>query len=217
MSGKHKGLIGMDPSMAGGYGGATEITIQDDSDSPGVIGMDADNHEQHAAPRIGNWPRALSWKDFREVSSRPTGNNEDAQIHTEIELSPKVSIKKIDGRLLLGSFSISLRIINDDTWVVTSAKSDSLLAHEKGHYDITGLMARDMATDLAAIRATSPGELQREVNRIQAHYGQHAQTLSDQYDEEKETNHGLNSGKQAEWENRIREAIRNGTRLAPRP
>lgn len=76
-------------------------------------------------------------------------------------------------------------------------------------------MARVMAADLAAIRAASPGELQREVDRIQAHYGQHAQRLTDQYDDK--TKHGLNSSEQAKWEKRIREAIRNGIRLAPRP
>ncbi|MCB1934727.1 MAG: hypothetical protein KDF59_02175 [Nitrosomonas sp.] len=94
MSGKHKGLIGIDPAMAGGYGGAIVFAIQDDSDSPDVIGMDANNNAQHASPRIRNWPRTLRWKDFRDVFSRPAGNNEDAQIHTEIEISPEVSIKK---------------------------------------------------------------------------------------------------------------------------
>ncbi len=183
---------------------------------PGVVGLDGGSAPPATGgPHLTGWPRQITWDGFPAVSSRPAGVDEDAQIHAEVVNPENVSATREDGRWRLSAFTVRIRIIRDDSWVVTSQKTANLLAHEQGHFDITGLMGRDCAADLAALRARSADELQGEVNRILAHYRQWAQRLNDQYDDE--TNHSRNREAQQRWEGRIRAAAQNNTRLAPMP
>jgi hypothetical protein len=98
---------------------------------------------------------------------------------------------------------------------VANQKSDTLLAHEQGHFDITGLVARDLVKALAALRVSTTDELQREVSRLFEAYDAWANSLSKQYDDE--TDHGRNVKTQTDWESRIKTAIQQGTSLGTPP
>jgi hypothetical protein len=99
--------------------------------------------------------------------------------------------------------------------VVTGQKSDTLLAHEQGHFNITGLVARDLVKALGALRVATTDELQREVSRLYQAYDGWAKDLSKKYDDE--TNHGRNTKSQADWESRIRTCMQQGTSLGVPP
>jgi len=168
-----------------------------------------------SGPRLTGWPRQISWNQFQEVGSRPAGEKEDAQIDTQTAQSDRVGVAREQGRFRLGDFEVKLKVIRSNSWVVTSQKSDTLLAHEQGHFDITGLVARDLVKALGALRVDTTDELQRKVSRLYEAYQSWGQGFSDQYDEE--TDHGRKVKPQSDWESRIRTCAQQGTSLGTPP
>ena len=168
-----------------------------------------------AGPRLTGWPRQIAWSEFREVATRPSGESEDAQIDTQTLQPERVGVAREQGQFRLGNFTVKLSVIRGNSWVVAAQKSDPLLAHEQGHFDITGLVARDLVKALGALRVSTTDELQREVSRLFETYDAWAKSLSKQYDEE--TNHGRNTKSQSDWESRIQTCIRQGTSLGTPP
>lgn len=166
-------------------------------------------------PRLSGWPRQISWNEFRDVASRPAGEKEDAQIDTQTQQPERVGVAREQGQFRLGSFMAKLIVIRDNSWVVASQKNATLLTHEQGHFDITGLVARDLVKALGALRVSTTDELQREVSRLYAAFDAWAKSLSKQYDDE--TNNSRNAKIQAEWEARIRTCMQQGTSLGTPP
>lgn len=154
---------------------------------------------------ISGWPRSIAWSEFSEISSRPQSIAEDAQIHSEVSSPSRLNVARENGQFRLPNYPAKLDVVRDDTWVVTGAKSDALLAHEQVHFDITGLSGRDMVREMLALRARTTDELQREVTRITQRYQELANNLTEQYD--RETNHGRDTDQQRRWANHIRKCI----------
>jgi len=171
-----------------------------------------------AGPTLSGWPRNISWSDFQEVGARPAGVNEAAQIKSDVTQPNRVGVVPDNGMRRLAAYTVTVSIGRDQSWVVTDQKSAALLAHEQGHFDITGLSARDLVTDLSALRAATLEGLQSEVTRLIEQQGTLAEALGGtassvgQYD--KETNHGSNRDAQQRWEGILRGCIQNGTRLS---
>ena len=168
-----------------------------------------------AGPRLTGWPRTITWTEFREIGRRPTGEREDAQISSNLEQPSQVSVTRTGGRFRLGTYEAVLSVEADESWVVTSAKSDALLAHEQGHYDITGIIARDMIRDLRGVRAATTAGLEREVQAIIERADTLADRLTELYDEQ--TDHGRERAQQARWEALLRTSIQNTRRLTGGP
>jgi len=159
---------------------------------------------------MGGWPRTLSWGDFPGVEARPPGaNDESAQIHSEVDQPERVSVTRSGGQRRVSSLTVTIRIVREDTWVVNSQKTAELLSHEQGHYNITGLMGRDMGNEILAARAGTLADLQQQVTRIIERYRQRSQALSDQYDTE--TRNGRDRDAQRRWDDRIRQSMDQGT------
>jgi predicted secreted Zn-dependent protease len=124
-----------------------------------------------------------------------------------------MAVGRSGGHFRIESMTVTLSV-ESDSWVVTSRKSDQLLNHEQGHFDITGLLWRDLATDILNIRARSTTALRNEINRLMSRARPLFRQMTDDYDTE--TNHSQNRDAQKEWDDRIRDAIEKGTRFAPR-
>lgn len=180
--------------------------------TPGPLGL---NEGATTGPRLTGWPRQISWNEFKDVATRPSGETEDAQIETQTAQPERVGVAREQGRFRLGDFEVRLKVVRDNSWVVVSQKNDTLLAHEQEHFDITGLVARDLVKALGALRVGTTDELQRDVSRLYEAYDTWAKSLSKQYDDE--TNHGRNVKIQAEWETRIRTCMQQGTSLGTPP
>ena len=168
-----------------------------------------------SGPRLTGWPSQISWNQFVDVATRPAGESEDAQIDTQTAQPERVGVAREQGRFRLGDFEVRLKVLRANSWVVAKEKNDSLLAHEQGHFDVTGLVARDLVKALGALRVSTTDELQREVSRLYETFDAWAKKLSQRYDDE--TNHGRNTKVQVEWESRIRTCIQQGTSLGTPP
>lgn len=166
-------------------------------------------------PTLSGWPRNIAWSEFKEVSSRPDGESEDAQISVELGAEKKVSVERENGQFKLGKVTFKMTVKKAESWAVGSQKSDTLLAHEQGHYDIVGLFYRDLMTALRSLRENSVSDLGSETNRLMQEYDQLADAMSDKYDAE--TNHGLNTTRQQTWEKQIQDCIKNGTKMTTPP
>jgi hypothetical protein len=101
---------------------------------------------------IHGWPRQIQWSEFRELAERPPQEDEDAQIHSVGGGADNIDVIHRGNTYQISSITVEMTV-EDDSWVVRDRKSDSLLNHEQGHYDITALLWRDLATDLLALRA----------------------------------------------------------------
>jgi hypothetical protein len=162
---------------------------------------------------IVGWPRNLSWSEFKEIPARPAGENEDAQIRSEAAPPSQAVVTSEGGALRVVSITIRLRTVREDCWVVKDQKSADLLSHEQGHYDLTGLLARDSGNEILAVRASSRDELQARVSTIVKKYQERAETWTKRYDSE--TDHSRNRDAQKRWDDQIHDAMKDGTPFSP--
>jgi hypothetical protein len=209
MGDRISGVVGRDPF-------AETEDPRDPGESPtagwtdlGPVGMDGGGDSSTPANlQISGWPRSITWDEFNELSARPPGETEDAQIHSEVDQPSRVSVVREGGIYRVTSLTVTLRTVNEDNWVVTSHKSADLLSHEQGHYDITGLMGRDMGNEIVAVRARSRQDLQTKVTQIIEKYRRRAKALSERYDTE--TDHSGNRQAQKRWDDAIQSAMKSG-------
>jgi hypothetical protein len=164
---------------------------------------------------LEGWPRLIRWDEFDGRDRRPQGVDEDAQVASTLERPDDVSVVRQDGRFRVGPMTARLVVEKDNSWVVTSAKSAALLAHEQGHYDITGLVARDLVDTLNRLRARSPRELGRAVLDAFQEADTLAKRLSQLYDTQ--TRNGTNAAVQQKWEQHLRDAADGPHRLTSGP
>lgn len=177
-------------------------------EEPGPVGMN-DGGQCGQAPRMTGWPSSITWEQFEEKAERPEGETENAFIHAEADLGANVSVCREEGRLRLAAFVVNLRVVEENCWVVRGTKTDDLLSHEQGHFDLAGLNARELMGRLAAIRADSAEELQRRVTEEIEASRVSSQSWSDDYD--KDTNHGRKPDRQRRWKEAIQEAMDSGS------
>lgn len=163
---------------------------------------------------VSNWPRSLTWDDFRGLAARPADaeGDENAQIHAEARQPERIAVVNESGVRRVTSLTVNIEIVRDDTWVVNSAKSDALLSHEQGHYNIMGLMGRDMGDEILAARAPSAAALQEQITAIIERYRERGRELTRQYDTD--TRGGANREAQARWDQAIQTAMTSGTRFS---
>lgn len=168
------------------------------------------------------FPRNLTWNDFRTVDVSPSPPRTAFVSSTFRTTGWQVAL--VAGVYRVRGFRVTVSLNARQTWATSAAKQNNdLLAHEQGHYDITGLIARDLARQVldlsfeasvvevitqagntAQSRANyMAGEFQQSITR----FSQRAQTLLDQLQSngaqpgvyDRQTNHGLNATAQARW------------------
>ncbi len=148
----------------------------------------------------------ISWSQFKKLSARPTGQNEDAQIHPEISFS-NFKLAKKGNAIAITDADIDIKLVPVDCWVVTDQMSADLLKHEQGHYDILALNAREMHKKFLKITAGSTQKLQEKVNDLQSKASQRVQMVDERYDGA--TNHSRKKDIQQIWDKKIDTAKKN--------
>ncbi len=174
------------------------------------------------------FPRPLTWNDFRPVPA-PLDPPHTAKIRSTWQMGPW-RVGRTGGKYQVQGVRVTVSFDPSLTWATPAARSDaSLLVHEQGHYDITGLIARDLVRSVlnlewdeavvASLRGTgnspqqhqrwvqqqfqnSINELSTHANRLLARLQTDPATGNDGiYDQQ--TNHGLNAAPQGEWTARL--------------
>ncbi len=149
---------------------------------------------------LNNFDYQLSWSDFSALPRRPAGVDEDAQIHPEMGFSNFKLASKGRG-VTVSDVDIDINLVRSDCWTVEKAKSDDLLKHEQGHYDILALSAREFYQNVRTLTARSSHELQRQVTALANRMARRVKTIDEVYDNE--TKHSRDSANQQNWLKKI--------------
>lgn len=205
------GVLGFQPQLPGLARPADIVPPNAGFEESGPVGLDTGGGGGPASLVLNGWPRALTWDDFPEVETRPADaeGTENAEIHCEINQPERVSVTREGGQRRVSSLTVTIAIARASNWVVRSAKTPELLSHEQGHYDLTGLMGRDMGHEILAARAGTLEDLQQRITAIIERYRQRGRDLNARYDTE--TGGGRNRDAQRRWDERIRSSIDSGT------
>lgn len=134
--------------------------------------------------------RKLTWKDYK-AAPNPCS---DAAATTTTYLSIDYTFSSGGGF----SYTIKSFFSRDKSW--GRHKSDYILSHEQGHFDIAEIFARKLHQQISGYRFNSRS-YQKDLDRIYTQVTREKAALQQQYD--RETNHSIHEGKQAEWLKKI--------------
>lgn len=136
-----------------------------------------------------NASRKLSWADYK-ASPDP---NSDAAASTTTSLSIEYNISS--DRF---SYKIKSRFSKTRSWVLH--KTDYILSHEQGHFDLAEVYARKLHK-LMSEYVFNKRTYQRDLDKIYKTITREKTNMQDDYD--RETRHSINKEKQAEWLKKI--------------
>jgi predicted secreted Zn-dependent protease len=133
--------------------------------------------------------RKLTWSDYK-ASPNPKS---DAAATTSTSLS-------IDYHISSSQFSYTIK-----SWFSRSRswgrhKTDYILSHEQGHFDIAEIYARKLHQRMSAYQFNKKN-YQKELNRIYNEVADEKAAVQQQYDHE--TRHSIDEVKQTEWLKKI--------------
>lgn len=147
--------------------------------------------------------KRLSWDDF--LSNPVRGTDAVASTSTSLGISYQLS----DGQLV---YHITCTFNKEKSW--TLMKTDYILAHEQGHFDITEIYARKLnkaLQDYPFNRRT----FKRDINQIYQSIVQEKETFQVTYDAS--TDHSRRKKEQYEWVDKIDNLLAETQRFANYP
>lgn len=154
---------------------------------------------------VTNYNRTLTWSNFPEKSQRPSAANENAQISTQAALT-SLRTNNSGGVYTISDVTVAVTMNRLESWVVSDQKSDALLEHEQGHYDIQAIAAWDIMSGLLNLSANSMSDLATKKNNFISAIQSKLVAVTDRY--ESRTGNGAFSGAQTTWTNTIAEVKR---------
>jgi hypothetical protein len=162
---------------------------------------------------LKGWPRTISWQDFATSPARPRGATVAAHIEGEWRNPPREPFRFVHERSgwRLDNVNLVVVINSHQTWVVQGQETPELLQHEQGHWDITGLLAREAHQAYEQLRARTMRELNKQTQRIQTRLQTKAARLNRKYDDA--TNHGIDRTAQQTWDSLIATCITKNKHL----
>lgn len=182
--------------------------------------------------RLNNLFRILSWTDFKKVQRPAPGPGQTATaartaaefIWGGILFEPVPGSKPVTYRLK-DDVTMTIRLRSNESWVagwvftLPQSDQDALLNHERGHYRIVALMARDFFWEIMALKLNEydkPQDGLSDFNQIQRSYTKKIiQSVHDAYDDPQQVNHDpvTNANAQAIWDGLFSDAVTNKTSL----
>ena len=184
------------------------------------------------ASTVVNLNRVLNWTDFHTVTVPEPDEDESGTAAltvagfrvSGIAFDPVAHTNPIEYKLR-DSLVVTVQFNPDPdpanrswkaNWVMSRpvAARNALLTHERGHYKLTGLLARDCKNEMVALRSqtySDPQDGLDAVNAIIQNFLGSIQPLSDAYDEDGQTNHGQNANQQVHWNSFMSSSLTTGT------
>lgn len=152
--------------------------------------------------------RKLTWGDFKPVVAPPEDKGEGATIGVIFDYAHEPGRK---GNTIFVSSLVVNVLMPDPTTntVVVTKKTDLMLKHEQGHYDIIALGAREFYKKALALTAASDTELKTLISDLYDDLHAKAEGVDARYDTK--TNHHINQDVQTIWNKAIDEAKKSKT------
>jgi len=142
--------------------------------------------------------RKLTWKDFE---AKPLVQTDNAALTSS----------NINFKFGYGSagfhYSITCRFDKSRSWV--KIKTDHILAHEQGHFDIAEIHARKLKKALSEYKYNE-ATVSADINKIYEGLMKQHHEMQSLYDQQ--TDHSRNNEKQEEWLKKIADAL-NGSMM----
>ncbi len=143
--------------------------------------------------------QVLKWSDFK---ARPhAGSKFAASIFTSFAWEGNTKV--VDGVLQL-DFWVKVFMLQQSSWVKSTAKNDYGLAHEQLHFDITKLVVERFKENLLQ-EEMDPSNYDAQIGYWYIETYREMNKLQEQYDSE--TSHGQNKAAQARWRKFIDEEL----------
>ncbi len=159
--------------------------------------------------------RQVTWDDFKGRLTR--SKTEQAQISTAIHTAP---------------FDVKMTQLNKGFWVANplalefyavmskvrsgagkAARTNQLLAHEQGHFDLTEIMARRLAQKLVGVEGQGASAKKARASVVARIERAHRETVDAlhvwQAEYDRETNHGVHRRRQRQWSEKISSILRD--------
>ncbi|MBN8675625.1 MAG: DUF922 domain-containing protein [Chitinophagales bacterium] len=133
--------------------------------------------------------RKLNWTDYK---AKPNpASDAAATTTTYVGIEYKISNDNF-------SYFIHCRFSKDRSWGLH--KTDYILSHEQGHFDIAEIFARKLHKAMSNY-VFNKKSFQKDLKKIYDSIMQERESTQNLYD--KETNHSINKEKQAQWLKKI--------------
>ncbi len=146
---------------------------------------------QDKTEEVISWSDAhkLSWSDYK-ANPNPQ-SDAAASTTTLLSISYKISSNSF-------SYTIKSHFSRTRSW--GRHKSDYILSHEQGHFDIAEIFARKLHKKMSEYRFDRK-TYQKDLNKIYQEVVDEKEEMQNEYDDE--TNHSINKEKQASWLKKI--------------
>jgi hypothetical protein len=137
--------------------------------------------------------KKLSWNDYKGKADPASGAAASTATYLTIEYN-------FDRSGL--TYKITCSFSKDKSW--TRDRTDHILAHEQGHFDIAEVFARKLNMRMKEYRVNTR-TMQNDLKKIYQEVMDEKEKMQNDYDEE--TNHSIIKEKQAEWLKKIKELL----------
>lgn len=167
--------------------------------------------------------RPLTWDDFKGQPPDNVGP-EAAFIRYRLSYQYRWTVtqdpKTGKWRATVSSLKVTNTMVRSKSWVDPARKTDELLKHEQGHFDINEVYRRILEQKLKGLvgkgdtAEEAADDLNRKMKTMFDKVWKKAEEVQKQYDND--TEHGQNVQKQRAWEQKIRSWLRDPSK-APQP
>lgn len=176
--------------------------------------------------QLMNLFKKVEWSDYTKVNRTPPGPGQTAiGAQTAVDILPlQIGFAPVSGSKppvyqLRDDVTMTIALNRGKCWVATwvftrsQTFQDALLNHERGHYWITAIMARDFFIEIMGLKGTDYSSTKAgaaDFKEIAGRYdGPTIQAVHDKYDDTDQVNHDpeTNSKAQAKWDGCFQKAI----------
>lgn len=157
---------------------------------------------QRADEELINWSKnkKLTWADYK--GNPDPASDAAASTTTYLSIEYKISTDEF-------GFMIESRFSKSRSW--GRHKTDYILSHEQGHFDIAEFFARKLYKEMKTYRFNNR-TYQKDLKRIYDNILEEKEAMQNDYD--RETRHSINKEKQEEWLKKIAEMLEDTNEYA---